>query len=70
MYKIDQNLNNSLMLVTALNTHIGYENAAKIAKKAHAENSTLKEAALALELLTAEEFDKWVVPSNMIGSLK
>jgi fumarate hydratase class II len=55
------------MLVTALNTHIGYENAAKIAKKAHAENTTLKEAALALGLLTEAEFDKWVDPSKMTG---
>ena len=67
--RITQHLNNSLMLVTALNTHIGYENAAKIAKKAHAENTTLKEAAIALNLLTAEQFDEWVVPSKMIGSL-
>ena len=67
--RIKQNLDNSLMLVTALNTHIGYENAAKIAKKAHAEGTTLKEAALALELLTAEQFDEWVDPSKMIGSM-
>ena len=67
--RITQHLNNSLMLVTALNTHIGYENAAKIAKKAHAENTTLKEAAIALNLLTAEQFDEWVVPAKMIGSL-
>ncbi|HAA18836.1 MAG TPA: class II fumarate hydratase [Cytophagales bacterium] len=66
---ITRHLNNSLMLVTALNTHIGYDNAAKIAKKAHAEGTTLKEAALALELLTAEQFDEWVDPSKMIGSL-
>ena len=66
---IKKNLENSLMLVTALNTHIGYENAAKIAKKAHAEGSTLKEAALASGLLTAEQFDLWVDPSKMIGSL-
>ncbi|NLR91479.1 class II fumarate hydratase [Flammeovirga agarivorans] len=67
--RINEHLNNSLMLVTALNTHIGYDNAAKIAKKAHAENTTLKEAALALQLLTEEEFEKWVVPEKMIGSL-
>lgn len=66
---VEQHLKNSLMLVTALNTHIGYEKAAVIAKKAHKENSTLKEAALALGYLTAEEFDEWVVPSKMIGSL-
>jgi fumarate hydratase class II len=64
--RISQHLSNSLMLVTALNTHIGYENAAKIAKKAHAENITLKEAAIALGLLTAEQFDEWVVPEKMI----
>ena len=58
------------MLVTALNTHIGYENAAKIAKKAHKENKTLKQAAIELRLLTAEQFDKWVKPENMTGSLK
>lgn len=67
--RIEENLNNSLMLVTALNTHIGYEKAAKIAKKAHLEGSTLKEAALALEYLTEKEFDEWVDPSRMIGSL-
>lgn len=64
---IKKNLENSLMLVTALNPHIGYENAAAIAKKAHAEGSTLKEAALALGLLTEEQFDEWVDPSKMIG---
>jgi len=52
--------------VTALNPHIGYDNAAKIAKKAHAEGTTLKEAALALGLLTEEQFAQWVVPSDMI----
>ncbi len=56
----------SLMLVTALNPHIGYDNAAKIAKKAHKEHTTLKEAALALELLTSEQFDAWVRPEDMI----
>ncbi len=65
---IKKNLENSLMLVTALNTHIGYENAAAIAKKAHAEGITLKEAALALNMLTGEEFDEWVDPAKMIGS--
>ena len=65
--RIEAHLNNSLMLVTALNTHIGYDNAAKIAKKAHAENLTLKQAALDLGLLTESQFDEWVVPSNMIG---
>lgn len=65
---IKKNLENSLMLVTSLNRYIGYDNAAKIAKKAHAEGSTLKEAALALGLVTSEDFDKWVDPSKMIGS--
>ena len=65
--RITHYLENSLMLVTALNPHIGYDNAAKIAKKAHAEGTTLKEAAIALELLTAEEFDEWVDPSKMVG---
>lgn len=65
--RIKQNLENSLMLVTALNTHIGYDKAAAIAKKAHKEGSTLREAAIALGYLTNEEFDKWVVPEDMIG---
>lgn len=64
---IKKHLDNSLMLVTALNTHIGYDNAAKVAKKAHAENSTLKEAAVALGLLKAEDFDRLVRPENMIS---
>src|SRR5574343_301912 len=59
---IKKNLDNSLMLVTALNTHIGYDNAAKIAKKAHKENKTLKEAAIELGLLTDAQFDEWVRP--------
>jgi fumarate hydratase, class II len=66
---IKQHLENSLMLVTALNTHIGYENAAKIAKKAHKENKTLREAAIESGLLTSEQFDEWVRPENMVGSL-
>ena len=57
------------MLVTALNTHIGYDKAAKIAKKAYAENSTLKAAAIDLGYLTAEEFDKWVRPEDMCGDI-
>ena len=65
--KITEHLNNSLMLVTALNTHIGYANAAKIAKKAHAEGITLRQAALDSGLLSAEEFDQWVDPKKMIG---
>ena len=60
-------LNESLMLVTALNPHIGYDNATKIAKKAHQEGSTLLEAALALKLLSAEDFKKWVVPEEMLA---
>jgi len=67
---IQANLNNSLMLVTALNPHIGYENAAKIAKKAYADGTTLRKAAIELGLLTSEQFDEWVVPENMVGSLK
>jgi fumarate hydratase class II len=67
LVNIKKNLEESLMLVTALNPHVGYDNAAKIAKKAHAENTTLKQAAVALELLTEEEFDKFVRPENMIG---
>jgi fumarate hydratase, class II len=64
--RIRENLNNSLMLVTALNTHIGYDNAAAIAKKAHAEDKTLKETAIELGLLTAEQFDQWVRAEEMI----
>ena len=67
---ISKNLENSLMLVTALNTHIGYEKAAEIAKKAHSENTTLRKAALELGYVTDEEFTKWVDPSKMIGSLE
>lgn len=66
---INTHLENSLMLVTALNTHIGYEKAAEIAKKAHSENTTLRKAALDLKYVTDEEFTKWVDPSKMIGSL-
>ena len=67
---IQQHLNNSLMLVTALNTKIGYEKAAKIAKTAHQNGTTLKEESVNLGYLTAEEFDAWVRPEDMIGSLK
>ncbi|MBI1307609.1 MAG: class II fumarate hydratase [Bacteroidetes bacterium] len=67
--EIKRKLENSLMLVTALNTHIGYDNAAKIAKKAHAEDTTLKAAALALGLLTEEQFDEWVRPEDMVGDV-
>ncbi|MFW5759345.1 MAG: class II fumarate hydratase [Cyclobacteriaceae bacterium] len=66
---IKKNLTNSLMLVTALNPHIGYENAAKIAKKAHKEGTTLKEAAVASGILTAEQFDEWVIPEKMTGNI-
>ena len=65
--KIKEYLNNSLMLVTALNPYVGYDNAAKIAKKAFADNTTLKEAAIELGILTAEQFDEYVRPEKMIG---
>jgi fumarate hydratase class II len=67
---IQRHLENSLMLVTALNPHIGYENAAAIAKKAHKEGTSLREAAIALGLLTSEQFTDWVKPEEMTGSLK
>ncbi|MDR7129873.1 fumarate hydratase class II [Algoriphagus sp. 4150] len=67
---IQRHLENSLMLVTALNPHIGYENAAAIAKKAHKEGTSLREAAIALDLLTSEQFSEWVKPEEMTGSLK
>ncbi|MGI9502530.1 MAG: lyase family protein, partial [Geminicoccaceae bacterium] len=65
--RIDALLHESLMLVTALNPKIGYDNAAKVAKKAHAEGTTLKQSALALGLLTSEEFDEFVRPEKMLG---
>ena len=65
---IKEHLENSLMLVTALNTHIGYENAAKIAKKAHGEGTTLRQAAIELGLLTDEQFTEWVDPNKMVGT--
>ncbi|WP_407482342.1 class II fumarate hydratase [Elizabethkingia meningoseptica] len=68
--RIKELVDKSLMLVTALNTHIGYENAAKIAKTAHKNGTTLKEEAVNLGLLTAEQFDEWVKPEDMVGSLK
>ncbi|KHS75640.1 fumarate hydratase [Pectobacterium brasiliense] len=68
--RINQLLNESLMLVTALNTHIGYDKAAEIAKKAHKEGLTLKAAALKLNYLTEAQFDEWVRPEDMVGSLK
>ena len=67
---IKEKLENSLMLVTALNTHIGYENAAKIAKKAHKEGTTLRKAAIELGLVTDQQFTEWIRPEDMIGSLK
>jgi len=68
--EIQKKLDSSLMLVTALNTHIGYDKAAKIAKKAYAENTTLKEAGVTLGYLTAEQFDEWVVPADMCGDME
>ena len=67
--RIKELVDKSLMLVTALNTHIGYENAAKIAKTAHKNGTTLKEEAVNLGLLTSEEFDEWVKPEDMVGGL-
>lgn len=67
--RITEQLNNSLMLVTALNTHIGYDKSSEIAKKAYKEDTTLKAAAIALGYLTEAQFDAWVRPENMIGSL-
>ena len=64
--RINKLLNESLLLVTALNPHIGYDNAAKIAKKAHKDGTSLKEAAISLKLLSEEQFDRWVKPANMI----
>jgi len=65
--RVDALMRQSLMLVTALNRHIGYDNAAKVAKKAHAENTTLREAVVALGLMSGEDFDRAVVPGDMIG---
>ncbi|MFN0276684.1 MAG: class II fumarate hydratase [Chitinophagales bacterium] len=67
---IKKHVDNSLMLVTALNTKIGYYKAAEIAQKAHKENKTLKEVAVELGYLTAAEFDEWVVPMNMVGRIQ
>ena len=67
--RIKQLVGDSLMLVTALNPHVGYDNAAKIAKKAHAESTSLKQAAVALGLLTAENFDKLIKPEEMVHPL-
>jgi fumarate hydratase class II len=65
--RIEENLEKSLMLVTALNPHIGYDNAARIAKTAHRTGKTLKQTAIELGLLTAEQFDEWVKPEDMVG---
>lgn len=65
--RITQLMNDSLMLVTALNPHIGYDNAAKIAKKAHKDGTSLKQAGIALKILTAKQFDEWVKPETMLG---
>lgn len=65
--KIDEFLHNSLMLVTALNRYVGYENAAKIAKTAYKENKTLKQVAIELELMTEQQFDEWVKPEEMVA---
>jgi fumarate hydratase class II len=65
--RLEENLENSLMLVTALNRHIGYEKSAKIAMKAHRDNSSLREAALALGFVTGDQFDAWVVPADMLA---
>src|SRR5690606_11735505 len=66
--RIEHNLNQNLMLVTALNRHIGYDKAAAIAKHAQAEGLSLRDAALASGYLTAEQYDQWVVPANMTGA--
>ncbi len=66
--RLDENLKKSLMLVTALNPHIGYDNAAKIAKNAHKKGLTLKQSALELGLVTADQFDQWVRPEDMVGA--
>jgi fumarate hydratase, class II len=68
--RIEELMGKSLMLVTSLTPHIGYDNAGKIAKKAHKEGTSLKEAALALKLVTAEQFDQWVRPQDMVGPRK
>ena len=70
LVRIEENLQNSLMLVTALNPHIGYENAAKIARKAYTDNISLKKAAMELCIITEKQFDEWVVPKDMTQPLK
>jgi fumarate hydratase class II len=66
---IKKHVDNSLMLVTALNTKIGYYKAAEIAQKAHKQGTTLKEMAVKLGYVTAEQFDQWVRPENMVGKI-
>jgi fumarate hydratase class II len=66
---IKKHLDNSLMLVTALNTKIGYYKSAEIAQKAHKEGTTLKEMAIKLGYVSAKEFDEWVIPKNMVGKI-
>ena len=66
---IRKHVDNSLMLVTSLNTKIGYYKAAEIAQKAHKEGTTLKDMAIKLGYLTAEEFDEWVIPGKMVGKI-
>ena len=68
--RIDMLMQNSLMLVTALTPHIGYDRAARVAHEAHRSGKTLKEAALALGVVTEEEFDRWVKPEAMVGGKK
>jgi fumarate hydratase class II len=68
--RIEKLVRESLMLVTALNPHIGYDKAAQIAKKAYLENTTLKEAAVKLGYVAAEQFDQWVRPEDMVGKSK
>ncbi|MGH0138908.1 UNVERIFIED_CONTAM: hypothetical protein FKN15_053276 [Acipenser sinensis] len=65
--RINKLMNESLMLVTSLNPHIGYDEAVKIAKTAHKEGSTLKETAVKLGYITSEEFDQWIKPQGMLG---
>jgi len=65
--RVDKLMRESLMLVTALNRHIGYDNAAKAAKKAYEENTSLREAVLSLSLLSGDDFDRFVIPADMVG---
>jgi fumarate hydratase, class II len=67
---IKKHLETSLMLVTALNPHIGYDNSARIAKAAMKDNKSLRESAISLGLVTNEEFDQWVRPGDMVGTIR